>query len=156
MAPDDWWTAGTLARALVDAGRPEEALEQSERLVSSRPDYGFAVNTHVIALNMLERCSEALTITERLRELDDTTGIEMQSVTLHLLGRHDEALAVIASASSPTPYLRYVEGATLTRVGRDDEAAAALRRARAGGVGRRPLHALRVERRATAHIAALR
>jgi tetratricopeptide (TPR) repeat protein len=101
----DRWAAAERAEALIEAGRPVEALECSERVLSEAPAHGEGLAARARALRALGRSADAL---EALNELarawpGSAPAQDARGVLLAEAGGLDEARAAFAAALTLDP-----------------------------------------------------
>jgi Flp pilus assembly protein TadD len=60
IRPDDAEALNIRAAALLEQGRPQEALASCDRVLAIRPDFVEALNNRAVALGQLGRAEEAL------------------------------------------------------------------------------------------------
>jgi tetratricopeptide (TPR) repeat protein len=115
------------AKALLDLGRYDEALQASENAIELDPDYAIAWNNKGAALINLHRYDEALQALEKAIELDPTyeKAWSNKAAALIDLHRYDEALQASEKAIKQKPYYAKAwnnKADSLFNLGRIDEA----------------------------------
>lgn len=100
--PQYWIDVGA---ALIEAGRPEEALLVMEKELLKRPEHPICLNNYAFALVKLGRAKEAIPFCEAaLRQAPDCPlFLDTQALLLHQLGQREEALGVIERAITIQP-----------------------------------------------------
>jgi len=131
--PDSWYNFGCL---LAHAGRPADAIHAVNRALEIHPQYVEACITRCFLLVELGRQAEATREFKRIhvRSPDDFATVFALGVFLLRCGWKDSGLDVLLRAVSMRPRLPYVllrAAAASNALGRTDEAAALLYRARA-------------------------
>lgn len=103
--PACWMAHNNLAIALVDAGRPAEAIAHYEQAIALRPNYAEAENNLGYALTQLGRPADALRHLERAVQLKPRYADAHNNVGAALmgLGRTADGLAAFATALRLNP-----------------------------------------------------
>lgn len=103
--PACWMAHNNLAIALVDAGRPAEALPHYERALALRPNYAEAENNLGYALTQLNRNADALAHLQRAIELkrDYAEAHNNLGAALMRLDRSAEGIAAFSEAARLNP-----------------------------------------------------
>ncbi len=122
------------ARGYCELGLPALAWEEIEPLRTPLGDLGDLIETELMILMMERRWIEALALALRLQRLHPSqpAGWLQASFCLHELGRTREALERLVSgprALREVPLFHYNAGCYLARLGKLQDAMAALRRA---------------------------
>jgi Flp pilus assembly protein TadD len=135
-----WFSArAIMAEALARAGRPEEALAALAPALAARPGEPRLVTLQAGIWSRSGRAAEAAAKlsdlkADRARLGDPAGALEIEEALADALVRDqrgDEAVAGLRGAVEANPAdtsLRYLLGATLARLGRDDQAEAEMRR----------------------------
>jgi tetratricopeptide (TPR) repeat protein len=126
--PASWVAHLNLGTAMVDAGRPDEALPHLQRALELKPGFPETLNSLGNVLNRLGRSREALPVLEEAVRLQPRFGAAHNTLgaTLMALERADEGIAAFRRALEITPGLvqaRVNLGWALANGGRVAEAA---------------------------------
>ena len=125
-------TALNRSAALEGLGRPEEALEELDRLLALQPDSTSALLQKARILDVTGRIPEAIVLLERVTQLQPTHGGAFAALggKLHALGAHEPAAKALEQAvrlGAADHELRLRLGASLIALKRWEEARELLR-----------------------------
>jgi tetratricopeptide (TPR) repeat protein len=127
LDPESLEIRNALASALQRAGQPEEALVQSEIVITAQPTNPAALSTHGEILSSLDRTEEAIEVLRRSVEIDPkgTSALVALGVALRKQHRLEDAFVPLRQGAEIDPSLaapRHAMGLVWNELGRPKEA----------------------------------